>query len=53
MLLAAQVPRFARRPAPSCWQDRMATLEEEKLSEVHPAYKTYKEEVSKFLPTIY
>lgn len=34
-------------------QDRKATLEEEKLAAVHPAYKTYKEEVSKFLPSVY
>lgn len=33
--------------------DRKASFEEEKLSGIHPAYKTYKEEVSKFLPTIY
>lgn len=34
-------------------QDRKADLEEEKLSDIHPAYKTYKEEVSKFVPTLY
>ncbi|CAN0201158.1 unnamed protein product [Scytosiphon promiscuus] len=33
--------------------DRKAGLEEEKLVAVHPAYKTYKEEVSKFVPTLY
>lgn len=34
-------------------QDRKADMEEEKLVAVHPAYKTYKEEVSKFVPTLY
>lgn len=34
-------------------QDRKASLEEEKLADIHPAYKTYKEEVSKFVPTLY
>ncbi|CAB1114621.1 unnamed protein product [Ectocarpus sp. CCAP 1310/34] len=33
--------------------DRKADMEEEKLVAVHPAYKTYKEEVSKFVPTLY
>lgn len=33
--------------------DRKANMEEAKLSEIHPAYKTYKEEVSKFVPTLY
>ncbi|CAN0233078.1 unnamed protein product [Ectocarpus sp. 8 AP-2014] len=33
--------------------DRKADMEEEKLAAVHPAYKTYKEEVSKFVPTLY
>ncbi|CAM9375811.1 unnamed protein product [Ascophyllum nodosum] len=33
--------------------DREADLEEEKLMDIHPAYKTYKEEVSKFLPSVY
>ncbi|CAM9632042.1 unnamed protein product [Pylaiella littoralis] len=33
--------------------DRKATMEEDKLTEIHPAYKTYKEEVSKFVPTLY
>ncbi|CAM9981477.1 unnamed protein product [Discosporangium mesarthrocarpum] len=33
--------------------DRKASMEEEKLEKVHPAYNTYKEEVSKFFPKIY
>eukprot|EP00752_Nemacystus_decipiens_P007016 g6294.t1 len=33
--------------------DRKADLEEDQLAAIHPAYKTYKEEVSKFVPTLY
>lgn len=40
-------------PAVGLSQDKKADMEEDKLSEIHPAYKTYKDEVSKFVPTLY